>query len=182
MSEALRGGDPRVLTADRWRSIEPILDAALELPSEQRRAYVHVACASDAELLADVEQLLAAHDVPAFDVDTPAAQRFAALLDEERLHPPEILGGRYKIGPMLGRGGMATVFLADDLRHERPVAVKVLHADLAAALGAELFLAEIKTTAKLHHPHILPLPTRGMRMACCTTSCRMCPAARCAIG
>src|SRR4029079_18018221 len=110
---------------------------------------------------ADVEQLLAAHDVPAVDLDTPATERFASLLDEERLHLPEILGGRYKLGSMLGRGGMATVFLADDLRHERQVAVKVLHAELAAALGAELFLAEIKTTAQLHHSHILPLHDSG---------------------
>src|SRR5262249_47395868 len=53
------------------------------------------------------------------------------------------------------------VFLADDLRHERQVAVKVLHAELAAALGGELFLAEIKTTAQLHHPQILPLYDSG---------------------
>ena len=115
MGDALRGGDLKVLTADRWRSIEPILDAVLELPPEQRRAYVRVACARDAELLGDVEQLLAAHEVPALDVDTPAVQRFAALLDDEHLQLPEILDGRYKIGPMLGRGGMATVFLADPL-------------------------------------------------------------------
>src|SRR5262245_10499484 len=161
MSEALRGRDPRVLTADRWRTTEPILHAALELPQEQRRAYVCAAGASNAELLVEVEQLLAAHDVPVLDVDTPAIQRFAGLLDEERLHPPEILGGRYKLGEMLGRGGMATVFLADDLRHERQVAVKVLHADLAAVLGAELFLAEITTPAQLHHPHILSLHDSG---------------------
>jgi serine/threonine protein kinase/Tol biopolymer transport system component len=56
---------------------------------------------------------------------------------------------------------MATVYLAHDLRHDRDVAIKVLHPDLAAALGAERFLAEIKTTAKLQHPHILPLLDSG---------------------
>ncbi len=56
---------------------------------------------------------------------------------------------------------MATVYRAHDLRHERDVAIKVLHPDLAAALGAERFLAEIKTTAKLQHPHILPLLDSG---------------------
>src|SRR5262249_37272652 len=142
-------------------SIEPILDAALELSREDRDAYVRVACAGDASLFAEVQQLLAAHDVSTADADTPAAARFPSLLDAERPRLPEILAGRYKIGPMLGRGGMATVFLADDLRHERQVAVKVLHADLAAALGAELFLAEIKTTAQLHHPHILQLHDSG---------------------
>src|SRR5215212_11018779 len=56
---------------------------------------------------------------------------------------------------------MATVYLARDVRHERDVAVKVLHPDLGAALGSERFLTEIRTTAKLQHPHILPLLDSG---------------------
>ena len=71
------------------------------------------------------------------------------------------LENRYRVGREIGVGGMATVYLAHDLRHERDVAIKVLHPDLAAALGAERFLAEIKTTAKLQHPHILPLLDSG---------------------
>src|SRR5687767_14682081 len=67
------------------------------------------------------------------------------------------LADRYRIERELGAGGMATVYLAHDLRHDRPVAIKVLHPELAAALGSERFLSEIKTTAKLQHPHILPL-------------------------
>ena len=66
------------------------------------------------------------------------------------------LADRYRIERELGAGGMATVYLAHDLRHERDVAIKVLHPDLAAALGGERFLSEIKTTARLPHPHILP--------------------------
>ena len=71
------------------------------------------------------------------------------------------LAGRYTIEHELGAGGMATVYLAEDVRHARKVAVKVLHPELAAALGAERFLAEIKTTANLQHPHILPLHDSG---------------------
>jgi serine/threonine-protein kinase len=71
------------------------------------------------------------------------------------------LAGRYEIAREVGQGGMATVYLARDLRHDRQVALKVLHPDLAAALGAERFLAEIKTTANLQHPHILPLHDSG---------------------
>jgi serine/threonine protein kinase len=71
------------------------------------------------------------------------------------------LGGRYRIEHELGQGGMATVYLADDLRHERKVAFKVLKPELAAVVGAERFLAEIKTTANLQHPHILPLFDSG---------------------
>jgi len=64
----------------------------------------------------------------------------------------DALVGRYRIGRELGEGGMATVYLADDVKHERKVALKVLKPELAAVVGAERFLAEIKTTANLHHP------------------------------
>jgi len=73
----------------------------------------------------------------------------------------ESLAGRYLIQRHLGEGGMATVYLADDLRHERKVAVKVLKPELAAVVGADRFLVEIKTTANLQHPNILPLFDSG---------------------
>lgn len=72
------------------------------------------------------------------------------------------LAGRYRVERELGAGGMATVYLAEDLRHQRKVALKVLHAELAALLGAERFLAEITTTATLQHPGILPLFDSGV--------------------
>jgi serine/threonine-protein kinase len=71
------------------------------------------------------------------------------------------LEDRYAIERELGAGGMATVFLAEDVRHHRPVALKVLRPELAAVIGAERFLAEIETTANLQHPHILPLFDSG---------------------
>jgi serine/threonine-protein kinase len=71
------------------------------------------------------------------------------------------LAGRYRVEREIGVGGMATVFLAHDEKHDRDVAIKVLHPDLGAALGGERFLVEIKTTAKLQHPHILPLLDSG---------------------
>jgi len=71
------------------------------------------------------------------------------------------LADRYLIERPLGRGGMATVYLATDLRHDRPVAVKVLHPELSATLGAERFLREIRIAARLNHPHILPLHDSG---------------------
>jgi Tol biopolymer transport system component len=73
----------------------------------------------------------------------------------------EALEGRYRIERELGEGGMARVYLAEDLRHERKVALKVLRPELAAVVGAERFLAEIRTTANLQHPHILPLFDSG---------------------
>jgi serine/threonine-protein kinase len=71
------------------------------------------------------------------------------------------LADRYRVERELGAGGMATVYLAHDLRHDRQVAIKVLHEDLGATLGPERFLAEIRTTARLQHPHILPLLDSG---------------------
>ena len=71
------------------------------------------------------------------------------------------LADRYSVLRELGRGGMATVYLAHDLKHDRPVALKVLHPELAATLGPERFLREIKVTARLQHPHILPVFDSG---------------------
>jgi len=81
--------------------------------------------------------------------ETPAARLASALAD------------RYSIERELGAGGMATVYLAHDIKHDRDVAIKVLHPDLGAALGADRFLSEIRTTARLQHPHILPLLDSG---------------------
>jgi eukaryotic-like serine/threonine-protein kinase len=71
------------------------------------------------------------------------------------------LADRYRIERELGRGGMATVYLAHDLRHDRPVALKVLRPELAASLGPERFLQEIRIAARLQHPHILPVHDSG---------------------
>jgi serine/threonine protein kinase/Flp pilus assembly protein TadD len=78
---------------------------------------------------------------------------------QERLQ--QALAGRYTIDREVGRGGMATVFQAQDLKHGRQVALKVLHPELAASLGSERFLREIQIAARLQHPHILPLYDSG---------------------
>src|SRR3569623_88267 len=71
------------------------------------------------------------------------------------------LSERYRIERELGAGGMATVYLAEDVKHHRMVAIKVLRAELSAILGPERFLKEILLTANLQHPHILPLFDSG---------------------
>jgi eukaryotic-like serine/threonine-protein kinase len=78
-----------------------------------------------------------------------------------RSHLQQGLSGSYTLERELGRGGMATVFLAQDLKHDRPVALKVLHPELAASLGPERFLREIKLAARLQHPHILTVLDSG---------------------
>ena len=73
----------------------------------------------------------------------------------------ESLIGRYLVEKQIGQGGMATVYLARDVRHDRKVAIKILHPELAAVLGPERFVTEMKVTANLQHPHILPLFDSG---------------------
>src|SRR5512132_1369637 len=80
-------------------------------------------------------------------------------------HLSTALADRYRIERRLGEGGMATVYLAEDLKHGRKVALKVLRPGLAAVLGADRFVQEIKTTAQLQHPHILPLYDSGSTTA-----------------
>ena len=87
---------------------------------------------------------------PFYRAVTPLPARFAAAIE-----------GRYRVERELGAGGMATVYLAEDVKHRRKVAIKVLKPELAASLGAERFLREIETTANLRHPHILPLYDSG---------------------
>jgi serine/threonine-protein kinase len=87
---------------------------------------------------------------PSLSLGTGIAARLAAALAD-----------RYRIERELGQGGMATVYLAHDLKHEREVAIKVLREDLSASLGAGRFLREIKIAAQLQHPHILPLLDSG---------------------
>jgi serine/threonine-protein kinase len=84
-----------------------------------------------------------------------------ASLTNRRDELQAALAGRYTIERELGHGGMAVVYLARDLRHDRPVALKVLRAELAAAVGAERFLREIHIAAALQHPNILPLHDSG---------------------
>src|SRR4051794_32803010 len=80
---------------------------------------------------------------------------------EPQSHLQVALADRYRVERELGAGGMATVYLAHDLKHERKVAIKVLRPELAAVIGAERFLREIKTIATLQHPHILGLIDSG---------------------
>lgn len=150
------------MTPERWRVVDAILRGALNFERAQRDAFIAEACGENEELRREVASLLAAHD-PADDfLERPAAEVFAdgrAVPLTVRL--AKALEGRYRIEREIGRGGMATVQLAFDLRHERRVAIKVLREELAAAVGADRFLQEIRVTASLQHPHILPLFDSG---------------------
>ena len=94
---------------------------------------------------------------PSLTLSDDPKHTLSDLLDTLR----DALADRYAMERELGRGGMATVFLAQDLKHRRKVAIKVLHPDIAAAIGPERFLREIEIAAQLQHPHILPLYDSG---------------------
>jgi len=152
------------VSRERWRVLEPLLDQALELDPSKRIGFVAGACGPDAQLRAELEALLTACERADSILTEPAVITYQPLLDRENPEIPELpqsLGGRYHIVREIGRGGMATVYLADDPKHGRQVAVKVLHGDVARLIGRERFLREIEIAARLSHPHILPLHDSG---------------------
>src|SRR4051812_4913228 len=146
-----------MIDADRWRFLEPLLDRALELSAGERPAWLAELRQRSPEVADELAQLLSE--------EAAADGKSFLLTPPDRPVEPTLVGRRlsdhYEIERELGAGGMATVYLARDLRHGRQVAVKVLRAELSAALGSERFRREIEVTAALQHPHILPLFDSG---------------------
>jgi Tol biopolymer transport system component len=151
------GPDP----TDRWSQLSSLLDTLLDTPPEQRAQVIAELSAGDPARRAELERLLAELGREAPLIDAPAAERFRALFDDPAAGFPEVLADRYRLSREIGRGGMATVYLARDLRHGRDVAVKVVSPMLASALGGDRFLREIEIVANLRHPHIVPLFDSG---------------------
>lgn len=144
-----------------WHEFQPLIDEALDAPPDQRAALLLKLSGGDARRHARIESLVAECERDAPFLSRPAAERFASLFDDEpEPPPPDFLGG-YRIEREIGRGGMARVYLADDLKHSRRVAVKVIRAELAASLGRDRFLREISIAARLRHPNIVPLYDSG---------------------
>lgn len=156
---------------DRWRDVERLYHQALEHAEGERSAFLKRACAGDKALHHAVESLLAAHtkaeeflEIPALELAAPALAETAPAEDA----PTDLLellrtglADRYLIERELGHGGMARVFLAQDRKHRRQVAIKVLRPDVAVAIGSGRFLREIAIAARLNHPHIVPLHDSG---------------------
>ncbi len=154
-------GDASFLPPD-WRALEPLLDQLLDAPAEERAARVVALSGGDAKLERQLEQLLAEAERDMRLLDEPVARRFTELVNDDAAAAlPEVLAGRYRVGRELGRGGMASVYLAQDLKHGRDIAIKVIKSDLSASLGHERFLREIEIAARLRHPNIVPLYDSG---------------------
>ncbi len=139
-----------------WDEVERLFDAALAVDRTDRDAHVLSRITSE-EIRSEVEAMLAASD------------RANGILDRPRLAPPasareqvqRALAERYTITEVLGRGGSATVYRATEHKHNRTVVLKVLHPEVAALVGVQRFLSEVRIAAQLSHPHILPLIDSG---------------------
>ena len=148
------------MRSDRWESAVALFDQALAQPAEDRDRFVETATVHDAELRDHVRAMLHADATPHSLLDTP--EQLASLLRSNgALDREGEMIGAYAIVREIGRGGAATVYLATDAKHNRPVALKLLHADASSALGGDRFRREIEVVAQLQHPHILPLHDSG---------------------
>jgi eukaryotic-like serine/threonine-protein kinase len=146
------------MSTERWIVLGPLLDTALDLSAEERVAFFERIRQEDGLLADEAERLLIECERPDPFFGVAAAERFGSLLDEE---PPRLLGDRFLLSREIGRGGMATVHLAHDRKHDRSVAVKVLGPAASAEIGVDRFLREIRVAARLQHAHIVPLYDSG---------------------
>src|SRR5919107_1092278 len=152
---------PGASPLESWLRLGPLIDAVLDTAPERRAALVTALSRGDPARRAELERLVAQCEREPPLLSRPAAERFAGLLDAGVAQFPEALADRYRVARELARGGMATVYLARDLKHARDVAVKVVHPAVALVVGSERFLREIEIVAQLHHPHIVPLYDSG---------------------
>ena len=150
------------LLPDRWQELSPLVDAVLDAPLELRSSVLAQLTADDPRLRAELERLVDECERAVPMLDRPVAEGFSRLLVEDGAATvPATLGGRYQIEREVGRGGMARVYLARDVKHSRNVAVKVIRPELAASLGRDRFLREIEIAAGLRHPNIVPVYDSG---------------------
>lgn len=191
MSAESTPGPDAALSPQRWQLVRVAAEGALALEPLARPAFLDQITGGDAELRASAERLVLACERAAeatgFLAGSAAAFAAPILAAVERDSSPGVLkssatpvsdpdfrpGGpmldalhralsdRYDVEREIGRGGMATVFLAQDRKHQRPVALKLLNQQLGALLGVDRFLAEIQVMARLQHPNLLPLFDSG---------------------
>ena len=147
------------MNRERYERVQDLFHQALELKADEREAFLAELAREDSELRDEVVSLLGSHEEGSGLLGTLDDDADDATEQLDRIS--RALAGRYEIEAEAGRGGMATVYRAKDLKHHRTVAIKVLHPFLAHSLGVDRFLAEIETTAGLLHPHILPLFDSG---------------------
>ena len=144
-----------------WEDLSRLVDAILDVPPEQRDALIEQLTAGNAARAETLRAIVADCERGLPLLDRPAQEQFGQLASEPDTLLPEIVADRYRTGRELGRGGMARVYLARDMKHGRDVAIKVLRPELSQSLGHDRFLREIEIAARLRHPNIVPLYDSG---------------------
>jgi serine/threonine-protein kinase len=145
-----------------WAEYAPLVDAVLDQPVERREALLDSLSDGNPERRAALANLVKECEMESPLLNRPAAEGFAELLvDADEMSLSGVIGERYRIEREVGRGGMALVFLARDVKHNRDVAIKIIRRDIAASFGSARFLQEIDIAARLRHPNIVPLYDSG---------------------
>ncbi len=153
------------MNPSRWQKIDQLLDAAMDLPPEERSLFLLEACQGDEELRREVESLLDAHDRSGTFIEQSPVRAAEHITGPRESDPERLIGrtlGHYQLRALLGSGGMGEVYVARDLNLGREVAVKVLPPHLAShpeALGR--FRREAMAVAKLSHPNIMAIHDFG---------------------
>src|SRR5262245_41018655 len=144
---------------ERWRQIDQLLEAALERQPEERAAFLADACAGDDSLRLEVESLLRTDEAADSFIEKPAVALVADVIAEQQV---QAMAGRsighYKILSLLGAGGMGEVYLAEDAKLRRKVALKLLPAEFTRDAGRlRRFVQEAQAASALNHPNILTI-------------------------
>ena len=160
MSDGALGSGP--ISADVWRVFGPLIDAALDVPTDARAAFIAGACGDDVAMAEQLRRLVDECDQGDPLLDAGAIERFGSFLDDDEAPRfPGALAGRYRVDREIGRGGMAIVFLAHDTAQDTEVAVKIMRPSVRKSSTTLRFSAEIRTTSGLRHPQIVPLYDSG---------------------
>lgn len=152
------------MESENWQKVKAIFDSVVGVAPKERSSFLGFACGGDVELRREVEALLAASDSAGSFMETPFAGEIARSLadgTQNELEPGQVFG-RYKIIGKIGGGGMGQVFLAQDPELDRPIAIKILHAQAAADKDrVRRFVQEARSASALNHPNILTIHEIG---------------------
>jgi len=151
------------MTPERWHQIEHIFNAAFELRPDEREAYLKEACENDRQLFREVESLIASYEAPTYYLEESAFDLGLQIIgNEQEAFPVSGTVGKYKLLSVLGTGGMGEVFLAQDPRLGRKVALKLLPASLVDDASCVLrFQQEARAASNISHPNIAHIYEAG---------------------
>src|ERR1043165_3273711 len=147
---------------DRWQQLKQIFQSALERHPAERSAFLNQACGDDSALRTEVESLISSHDQAGDSIEIMAAEAATKMLSAEQDSIEGKQSGHYRMLSRIGRGGMGEVFLAQDTRLNRKVALKLLRTDLSGNEDRlRRFQQEAQAASALNHPNILTIHEIG---------------------